>query len=35
MSSPSDNAKMDIQMHTQVDMHGNPDGYLANAGRGP
>lgn len=35
MSSPSDNAKVDIQMHTQVDMHGIPDGYLGSAGRGP
>lgn len=37
MSSPSDNAKMDIQIyiHTQVDMRGSPDRYPANAGREP
>lgn len=30
--STKDNAKMDIQMHIKVDIHGNPDGYLRSAG---
>lgn len=33
MPSTADNAKMHVQMHIQVDIHGNPDRCLRVAGR--
>lgn len=33
--STADNAKMDFHMHIQMDIHGNPGGYLGSAGGGP